>query len=52
MNVLPDRCWENTLALIAKKVSPQQFDTWFKPIVFESYNNETKLLVLRVPSSF
>ena len=52
MNVLPDRCWENTLALIAKKVSPQQCDTWCKPIVFESYNNETKLLVLRVPSSF
>ena len=52
MDVTPDKHWEAALALIAQNVSPQQFDTWFKPIVFESFNNETKLLVLRVPSSF
>ena len=52
MDVTPDKHWETALALIAQNVSPQQFDTWFKPIVFESFNDETKLLVLRVPSSF
>ena len=52
MDVTPDKHWESALALIAQNVSPQQFDTWFKPIVFESFNDETKLLVLRVPSSF
>ena len=52
MDVTPDKHWEAALALIAQNVSPQQFDTWFKPIVFESFNDETKLLVLRVPSSF
>ena len=52
MNVTPDKHWESALALIAQSVSQQQFDTWFKPIVFESFNNDTKLLVLRVPSSY
>ena len=52
MKISPDICWENSLALIRENVSPQQFDTWFTPIVFESFNPETKILVLRVPSSF
>ena len=52
MDVTPDKHWESALALIAQSVSQQQFDTWFKPIVFESFNNDTKLLVLRVPSSY
>lgn len=52
MKISPDICWENSLALIRENVSPQQFDTWFTPIVFESFNSETKILVLRVPSSF
>ena len=52
MDVTHDKHWESALELIAQNVSTQQFDTWFKPIVFESFNDETKLLVLRVPSSF
>jgi len=52
MNVSPKNLWDSCLQLIKENVTEQQFDTWFKPIVFESFNDETKLLVLRVPSSF
>lgn len=52
MNVSPDACWANCLALISKNVTPQQYKTWFQPIVFETFNEEKKAVVLQVPSPF
>jgi len=33
-------------------VTEQQFNTWFKPVCFESYAAASKTLLLRVPSAF
>ena len=48
----PKALWDNCLALIRQNVSEQHFNTWFKPIVFESYKPATKTLLVRVPSTF
>ena len=32
----PKALWDNCLALIRENVSEQHYNTWFKPIVFES----------------
>lgn len=48
----PNICWENSLTLVRESVTPEQFETWFVPIVFESYNDQTKMLVIKVPSSY
>ena len=48
----PKALWDNSLTLIRENVSEQQFDTWFKPIVFESYKPATKTLLVKVPSTF
>lgn len=44
--------WEQSLLLIKENVTEQQFKTWFQPIVFESYQEETKTLLVQVPSPF
>lgn len=38
--------------LIKENVSEQQFNTWFKPIKFESFNESNRTLLVQVPSSF
>lgn len=48
----PKALWDNCLALIRENVSEQQYNTWFEPIVFESYKPATKTLLVRVPSTF
>ena len=48
----PKALWDNSLTLIRENVSEQQFETWFKPIVFESYKPATKTLLVKVPSTF
>ena len=48
----PNALWEKTLLLIKENVSEQQFNTWFRPIVFESFNIESKILLVQVPSPF
>ncbi len=48
----PKALWDNCLTLIRENVSEQHFNTWFKPIVFESYKPATKTLLVRVPSTF
>ncbi len=48
----PGALWKECLALIRENVSGQQYDTWFKRIVFESFTEETKVLLVRVPSPF
>lgn len=48
----PKALWDNSLLLIRDSVSEQQYNTWFKPIVFESYKPSTKTLLVQVPSPF
>lgn len=52
MKASPDARWENALALIRENVSQQQYDTWFRPIVFESFDDAKKTLLVQVPSPF
>ena len=52
MKVSPDATWDKALALIRENVSEQQYKTWFKPIAFESFNEETKTVLVQVPSPF
>ena len=52
MKVSPDNRWGESLALIRQNVTQQQFETWFKPIVFEHYNEATKTILVQVPSLF
>lgn len=48
----PKALWDNSLLLIKDSVTEQQYNTWFKPIVFESYKPSTKTLLVQVPSPF
>ena len=52
MKASPDARWDNALALIRENVSQQQYDTWFRPIVFESFDDAKKTLLVLVPSPF
>ena len=48
----PGALWEQSLSLIKGNVTEQQFNTWFKPIILESFNEETQTLLVQVPSPF
>ena len=48
----PNAVWDKSLLLIKENVSEQQFNTWFKPIVFEKFDEKTRTLLLQVPSPF
>lgn len=48
----PSGLWDKCLSLIKENVSQQQFNAWFKPIKFESYNESGKTLLVQVPSAF
>lgn len=52
MNVNPKEAWDKTLTLIRENVSEQQYNTWFKPIVYESFEESTRTLLVQVPSPF
>jgi len=52
MSASPKALWDNSLLLIKNSVTEQQYNTWFKPIVFESYKPSTKTLLVQVPSPF
>lgn len=52
MKASPDARWDNALALIRENVSQQQYDTWFRSIVFESFDESKKTLLVQVPSPF
>lgn len=52
MKASPDARWDNALALIRENVSQLQYDTWFRPIVFESFDDAKKTLLVQVPSPF
>ena len=48
----PKALWDNCLSLIKENVTEQQFRTWFAPIVFESYNEDSRTLLVQVPSMY
>ena len=50
--VNPKALWDNCLSLIKENVTEQQFKTWFAPIVFEQYNEDTRTLLVQVPSMY
>ena len=52
MSINPRACWDSCLQLIKENVSEQQFNTWFRPLVFESYKPAMKTLLVQVPSPF
>lgn len=52
MNVSPNEAWDKTLTLIRENVSEQQYNTWFKSIVYESFEESTRTLLVQVPSPF
>ncbi|MBM6992126.1 MAG: chromosomal replication initiator protein DnaA [Prevotella sp.] len=52
MNVSPDARWDKALALIRKNVTEQIYNTWFKPIVFEHFDEARKMILVQVPSPF
>ncbi|MDD2601372.1 MAG: chromosomal replication initiator protein DnaA [Prevotella sp.] len=52
MNVGPNARWDNALALIRNNVSEQIYKTWFKPIVFEQFDEARKMILVQVPSPF
>ena len=52
MTVQPSALWGQCLSLIKENVTGQQFATWFKPIVFESFDAASKTLLVQVPSLF
>jgi len=52
MKISPNACWDKALTLISGNVTQQQFNTWFKPIVFESFDETTKTILVQVPSPF
>ena len=52
MNLSPDKLWDKCLALIRENISEQQYNAWFKRTVFESFTEESRTVLLRVPSPF
>jgi chromosomal replication initiator protein len=48
----PDTRWDSALALIRKNVTEQIYTTWFKPIVFENFDEARKMILVQVPSPF
>ncbi len=48
----PKALWDNCLKLIKENVTEQQYKTWFAPIVFENYNEDSRTLLIQVPSMY
>ena len=48
----PRALWDKCLSLIRENVTEQQFRTWFAPIVFEEYNEDSRTLLVQVPSRY
>jgi len=44
--------WANCLHLIRQNVTEQIYKTWFEPIVFESFDEASKTVLVQVPSPY
>ena len=52
MEKSPKALWGDCLHLIKENVTEQQYNTWFAPIVFEKYDEESQNLLVQVPSRY
>ena len=52
METNPKAIWDNCLSLIKENVTEQQFRTWFSPIAFENYDEDSRTLLVQVPSMY
>jgi chromosomal replication initiator protein len=52
MEKSPKALWDNCLQLIRENVTEQQYKAWFEPIVFEQYAEDSRTLLLQVPSMY
>ena len=52
MEKTPKALWDDCLHLIRENVTEQQYKTWFAPIVFEKYDEESQTLLIQVPSRY
>ena len=52
MEKTPKALWGDCLRLIKENVTEQQYKTWFAPIVFEKYDEESQNLLVQVPSRY
>ena len=52
METNPKVLWDNCLSLIKENVTEQQFRTWFAPIVFENYDEDSRTLRVQVPRMY
>ena len=52
MEKTPKALWGDCLHLIKENVTEQQYKTWFAPIVFEKYDEESRNLLVQVPSRY
>ena len=48
----PKALWDDCLQLIRENVTEQQYKTWFAPIVFESFDEDKRTLLVQVPSMY
>src|SRR5574344_155031 len=44
--------WEQCMRLFRENVTEQQYVTWFQPLVLESFNTDTRTLLVQVSSSY
>ena len=44
--------WDDCLRKIRQNVTEQIYKTWFEPIVFESYDEQKKTVLVQVPSQY
>lgn len=47
-----DPRWKDCLRMIGHNIPQQQFNTWFAPIAFVSFDDDARLLTLSLPSPF
>ena len=52
MNNNHQALWADCLRFIKANVTEQQFKTWFAPIVFESFNEANRSVLVQVPSRY
>ncbi len=48
----PKNLWDQALMLIRNNLDEKAYNTWFKPVVFESYDEKTTTLLVQVSSGF
>lgn len=52
MNTSPAELWNKCLLLIKENVTAEQYNTWFKPLVYEKFIESERRVVIQVPSTF